>query len=71
MGPVGEDIRPQCLVDELVTADIHRWPRAGVQTEYVAVPFPLPLQDLHGSAAEKVGVANEREARTTRANILN
>ena len=69
VGPVGEDIRPQCLRDELVTAQIHRWPRAGVQSEYVAVPLPLPLQGLHRSAAEKVGMANERETRTTRAKM--
>ena len=69
VGPVGEDIRPQCLRDELVTAQIHRRPRAGVQSEYVAVPLPLPLQGLHRSAAKKIGVANQREARTTRAKM--
>ena len=69
VGPVGEDIRPQCLRDELVTAQIHRWPRAGVQSEYVAVPLPLPLQCLNRSAAKKIGMADKREARAIRANI--
>ena len=63
VGPVGEDVLPHRLGDDLVAAEVDRGPRAGVQAEHVAVPLPLPLQGLHRGAAEEVGVADEREAR--------